>query len=320
MISILCPGQGSQTPGMLAPWLALPGSADLLARFCEAAQLDLTALGTTASAEEIKDTAVAQPLIVATSLIAFNALIQRLEPRTAGGTGYAPSWASASAGHSVGEYAAAVVAGVLADVDAISLVATRGRAMAHAAAQTPTGMSAVIGGDPDQVRTALAALDLVPANVNGGGQVVAAGALTALDELKAHPPVKARVIPLPVAGAFHTTYMAAAVADVNEVAQGLDTHDPELMFVTNADGSQVRDGSQVLAGMVAQIARPVRWDLCQSTLVDRGVDASIELAPAGVLTGLARRCMPGTDLVAIKSPDDLDTAANLIHRTAEESR
>lgn len=297
---------------MLTPWLELPGSAELLARLSEAAGLDLQALGTSADADQIRDTAIAQPLIVASSLVALEALAQRVGPQH--------QWAQATAGHSVGEYAAAVAAGVLSDADAVGLVAARGRAMATAAAQTPTGMSAVIGGEPDAVLQALAGLELVPANVNGGGQVVAAGALTALAQLKDNPPPKARVIPLPVAGAFHTHYMAGAVEAVQAAADGIAPADPQLSILTNGDGSVVPQGSQVLASMVAQIARPVRWDRCQATLVELGVHATIELAPAGVLTGLARRSMPDTELVALKTPADLDTAATLITRTMEESR
>lgn len=312
MIAILCPGQGSQTPGMLTPWLDLPGTADLLGRLSAAAEVDLIALGTTADADTIRDTAVAQPLIVAASLVSLAALTNR--------TGAAPSWAGVTAGHSVGEYAAAAVAGVLTDAQALELVGIRGRAMAAAAAQTPTGMSAVIGGDPAEVLARLAELELVPANVNGGGQVVAAGALLALERLRSSPPAKARVIPLAVAGAFHTDYMASAVEAVSSAAAGLAPADPTITLLTNADGTTVASGSAAVDGMVRQIARPVRWDACQATLADLGVTGIIELCPAGVLTGLARRSLRGVDLLAVKSPDDLDGAAQFIadHRTATE--
>ena len=218
MIAILCPGQGSQAPGMLTPWLELPGTADLLDRLSQAAGLDLRRLGTEADAEEIRDTAVAQPLIVASSLVSLTALTAR--------TGAHTDWAGVTAGHSVGEYAAAVVAGVLTETEALSLVATRGRAMAEAAGRVPTGMAAVVGGDPDEVLAALHALDLVPANVNGGGQVVAAGSLGALARLGESAPAKARVIPLAVAGAFHTEYMRTAVDAVADAAARLSPADP----------------------------------------------------------------------------------------------
>lgn len=312
MIAILCPGQGSQAPGMLSPWLdEVPGARALLERLSGAAQVDLVRLGTDADAEEIKDTAVAQRLIVAASLVSLAALTERVGPQ---GT-----WASVTAGHSVGEYAAAVVAGVLTDTDALALVATRGRAMAAAAAATPTGMSAVVGGDPDEVLAALSALDLVPANVNGGGQVVAAGSLEALARLKESPPARARVIPLAVAGAFHTEYMRSAVEVVAAAAADLSPADPALTLLSNADGEAASSGSAALEAMVAQISRPVRWDACQERLASLGVTAAIELAPAGVLTGLARRTLPGVETVAVKSPADLDAAAELVARHASDS-
>jgi [acyl-carrier-protein] S-malonyltransferase len=306
VIAILCPGQGSQAPGMLSPWLERPGSGELLDRLSTAAGVDLRHLGTDADAEEIKDTAVAQPLIVAASLISLAALTAQTGPQAA--------WASATAGHSVGEYAAAVVAGVLTDSDALALVATRGRAMADAAGRTPTGMSAVVGGDPDEVLAALADLELVAANVNGAGQVVAAGTLDALARLKLNPPTKARVIPLAVAGAFHTEHMSSAVDAVAGAAAGLDPADPKITLLSNSDGSVADGGAAALSAMVAQISRPVRWDACQRTLADLGITAAIELAPAGVLTGLARRTLPGVETVALKTPADLDAAADLVAR------
>lgn len=312
MIAILCPGQGSQAPGMLTPWLELDGTGEVLDRLSDAAALDLRHLGTEADAEAIKDTAVAQPLIVAASLVSLAALTARTGPHA--------DWAGVTAGHSVGEYAAAVVAGVLTDTGALSLVATRGRAMAEAAGRTPTGMAAVVGGDPDEVLAALESLELVPANVNGGGQVVAAGSLEAIARLGESAPAKARVIPLAVAGAFHTEYMRTAVDVVADTAAALSPADPVLTLLTNADGSAVPDGAAALAGMVAQIARPVRWDACQDTLAALGVTAAIELAPAGVLTGLARRTLRGVETVALKSPADLDAAADLVARHTDPSQ
>lgn len=316
MIAILCPGQGSQTPGMLEAWLEIDGTRERLDRYAAAAGVDLLGLGTTADAETIRDTAVAQPLIVAASLVSLAALTERTGPHTA--------WAGAAAGHSVGEYAASAVAGVLDDEDALALVATRGRAMAEAAATTPTGMSAVVGGDPDEVIRTIRAHGLVPANVNGGGQVVAAGTLADLARLKEAAPAKARVIPLPVAGAFHTDHMRPAVEAVAAAAAALTPSDPALTLLTNADGGVVPSGTAALESMVAQIARPVRWDACQATLADLGVTAAVELAPGGVLAGLARRSLPGVEVVAVKSPADLDAAADLVARhrtdTSEESR
>lgn len=304
MIALLSPGQGAQTPGMLEPWLDMDGTAEFLAELSEAAQLDLRALGTTAGAETIKDTKVAQPLIVATSLLSARALSQQVTDRE--------SWIGITAGHSVGEYAAVALAGILSPTDAVALVAARGRAMAAAAAQEPTGMSAVVGGKPDEVDAALHAHDLIAANVNGGGQVVVAGLLSDLQALAEEPPARTRVIPLPVAGAFHTKYMAPAVETVSQAAAGTRTNDPHVRCLSNADGAAVTTGTEALQRLVTQISAPVRWDLCQETMLDDGVEAAIELAPGGVLTGLARRGMRGVQTVALKSPDDLDAAARLI--------
>lgn len=315
MIAVLCPGQGSQTPGMLAPWLELPGVADRLASFSEAAQTDLTAHGTTSDADTIRDTAVAQPLIVATSLLALREIL---------GDRPAADVVDVTAGHSVGELTAAAVAGVLTDADAVGLVAHRARAMAAAAAATPTGMSAVVGGAPAEVLDAIAAAGASPANVNGGGQVVAAGDLESLVRLAEAPPARARVIPLQVAGAFHTAYMQPALDAFAPVASSWPAADPALPLLTNADGSAYGaasagahghgTASDVVAHLVAQIVAPVRWDLCQETLAALGVTAILELAPGGVLTGLAKRTLKGVELLAVKSPADLDAARDLVAR------
>lgn len=297
---------------MLAPWLELDGTADLLAELSEAAQVDLQALGTTADADTIKDTQVAQPLIVATSLVSLHALETRIGTSRFG-------WARLAAGHSVGEFAAAAAAGALSPADALHLVGARGRAMAEAAKQAPTGMSAVVGGKPEEVESALTAHDLVGANVNGGGQVVAAGLLTDLDALAAEPPARARVIPLAVAGAFHTEYMAAAVQTVQTAAAEVDAADPQLQLLSNFEGAALTSGEQTLARLVAQISSPVRWDLCQQTMLEAGVAHVIELAPGGVLAGLARRSMRGVETVALKGPDDLDAAVALITSATEEN-
>lgn len=301
MLAILCPGQGAQTPGMLSPWLEVPELATSLDAYSEAAGLDLRRLGTEADAEEIRDTRNAQPLIVAASLLALQALLG--EDTTAVGV---------TAGHSVGELAAAAVAGALTPGDAMTLVGVRGRAMAEAAAVTPTGMSAVVGGDPDEVAAAIEAHGLTAANVNGGGQVVAAGTLEQLAALSEAPPAKARVIPLQVAGAFHTEHMAPAVADVASAATSLAPSAPRASLLSNADGTAVTSGDDALERIVAQVARPVRWDLCCATMLDLGVTAAVELAPAGVLTGLARRTLPGVQTLALKSPDQIDAARELV--------
>lgn len=302
MIVIACPGQGSQTPGFLAPWAEIPQVATALGELGEAAGIDVLRHGTTSDAETIKDTAVAQPLIVAAGLATAVALF---------GQSYAISGAVVS-GHSVGEITAAGLTGVLTPTDAMAFVALRGRGMAAASAVAPTGMAAVLGGDPDDVQAALAAHGLTPANMNGAGQVVAAGTLEQLAALAADPPAKARVIPLKVAGAFHTAHMAPAVAELASFARDLSTAGPSVPVVSNADGRSLTDGADVLARLVSQVSNPVRWDLCMQTFTDLGATAMVELAPAGTLVGLAKRAMPGVECLAVKTPDDLDRARDLV--------
>ena len=291
---------------MLTPWLEVPGLAETLETYSTVAGIDLRTHGTTSDADTIRDTAVAQPLIVGTSLLTLHALLPEPEQRRAA--------IGVSAGHSVGEFAAVAAAGVLTPEDALVLVRERGAAMADAAALTPTGMSAVLGGDADAVNARLAELGLTPANVNGGGQVVAAGALDALAALAAEPPARAKVIPLQVAGAFHTEYMASAVNRVEALARELQPRDPQVPLLSNFDGAVVASGRDAVDRLVAQIARPVRWDLCQETMLSLGVTGLLELAPGGVLAGLARRTLRGVETVAVKTPDDLEAAADLIRR------
>ncbi|MFJ6652397.1 ACP S-malonyltransferase [Microbacterium sp. NPDC091313] len=302
MIIAVFPGQGSQTPGFLSPWLDLPGARERLDGFSEQAQVDLVAAGTEWDADRIRDTRVAQPLIVAASLLSWHALSERTATRPGG-----------AAGHSVGEIAALVAAGVLADDDGMALVGLRGRAMADAAALEQTGMSAVLGGDTAEVLARLEGLGLTAANHNGGGQIVAAGSLPALAELADAPVAGTRVIPLQVAGAFHTRYMEPAVAALREAAAALAPRSPELTLWTNADGSVVADGRAALDLLVAQVASPVRWDLCMSAFADAGATGIIEFSPAGTLAGLVKRGLRGTPTVAIKTPDDLDAAVALLN-------
>ncbi len=308
MIVIVCPGQGSQTPGFLAPWLELPGLRDQLTALSDAAEVDLVTHGTTSDEDTIKDTAVAQPLLVGAGLLALRALGGAGDGTDAG----SPAGTGALAGHSVGEITAAAAAGVLTETDAMRFVAQRGRAMAQASAATPTGMSAVLGGDPDDVLAAIERHDLTPANVNGAGQVVAAGALDALAAFAADPPTRARVIPLKVAGAFHTHFMQPAVGELRDAWADHDVSDPGVTLVSNRDGAVVTDGREVLDRLVAQVSNPVRWDLCMERFTDLGVTAILELPPAGTLVGLAKRALKGVELLALKTPDDLDAARTLI--------
>ncbi|MFF3453905.1 ACP S-malonyltransferase [Streptomyces sp. NPDC002730] len=298
MLVLVAPGQGAQTPGFLTPWLDLPGAADRIAAWSDAIGLDLAHYGTKADADEIRDTAVAQPLLVAAGLLSAAALGE-MSP-------------GAVAGHSVGEITAAVFAGVLDDTAALGFVRTRGLAMAEAAAVTETGMSAVLGGDPEQVVAHLEKLGLTPANVNGAGQIVAAGTAEQLAALAEDKPEKARVIALKVAGAFHTHHMAPAVATLQEAAAGLTVADPAVPYVSNKDGQTVAGGDDVIARLVGQVANPVRWDLCMETFKERGVTALIEVCPGGTLTGLAKRALPGVQTLALKTPDDLDAARTLL--------
>jgi [acyl-carrier-protein] S-malonyltransferase len=281
------PGQGAQTPGFLSPWLELPGLAEQIGAWSELAGRDLVRLGTTGSAEEITDTSVAQPLLVAAALAAADLLG---EP-------------DAAAGHSVGELAAGAIAGVLSTNDAIRLTRVRGEAMAAACDDEPTSMIAVLGGDEATVLAAVADAGLTPANVNGAGQIVAGGTLAQLEAFTANPPAGARVRPLRVAGAFHTRHMAPAVDALAAAAAGTVIKDPSITLLSNADGAVVTSGTHWVERIVAQVAAPVRWDLCMGTMSDMGVTALIEL--------------PGVERLALKSPDQLDAARQLIAAHAQ---
>ncbi|MFE9562309.1 ACP S-malonyltransferase [Streptomyces sp. NPDC006487] len=307
MLVLVAPGQGAQTPGFLTPWLELPGAADRVAGWSDAIGLDLAHYGTKADADEIRDTAVAQPLLVAAGLLAAAELTSKAGPGAFG----------AVAGHSVGEITAAAYAGVLSDKDALSFVRTRGLAMAEAAAITETGMAAVLGGDPDVVVAHLEKLGLTPANVNGAGQIVAAGTAEQIAALVAEKPEGSmKVVALKVAGAFHTHHMAPAVAGLEQAAAALSPADPALTYVSNKDGQVVTTGADVVARLVGQVANPVRWDLCMETFAALGVTGIVELSPGGTLTGLAKRALKGVPSVALKTPDDLDKAAALVSEHA----
>jgi [acyl-carrier-protein] S-malonyltransferase len=306
VLVIVAPGHGAQAPGFLAPWLELPHFEDRLRWLSACAGLDLVHYGTEADAETIKDTAIAQPLLVAAGLVSALEIFPH------------PSDAfhsvGAAAGHSVGEITAAAGTGVISAEQAMVLVRERGRAMADAAALKPTGMTAVLGGDPDEVAAALDRHGLTPANNNGSGQVVAAGTLEQLAAFKEDPPAKARLIPLSVAGAFHTEHMAPAVDTLAGYARAVSVHDPRTSLISNRDGAVVSEGRAVLARIVSQVSNPVRWDLCMTAMGELGVTAVIEVPPAGTLTGLIKRALPGVETVALKTPDDLEAARDLVAR------
>lgn len=302
VLAITAPGQGAQTPGFLTAWLDVPGVAGRLAWWSAVTGLDLIRYGTTADAEEIRDTAVAQPLLVAAALAAYEAL------------GVTPD---VTAGHSVGELAAGAIAGVLTPEAALVLVRERGRSMAEAAAVTETGMTALLGGEPEDVLAALDKHGLTPANMNGAGQVVAAGTMEQLAALADAPPEHTRIRPLSVAGAFHTHHMAPAVDALRRLTPGMPLADPGTRLLSNRDGAVVTGGADFVARLVGQVSAPVRWDSCMATMADLGVTTFVELPPAGTLAGLARRALPGVRTVALKTPDDLDKARALI---AQETR
>ncbi len=316
MLAVLAPGQGAQKPGMLTEWLELPGAEPFFSWAGAIAGADLLTLGTEGDAEAIKDTAVTQPLVVAMSLFVARELGGLPGPVT-----HTPHAGRdvVIAGHSVGELTAAALAGVLSVEAAIALTAVRGRAMAAACAQEPTGMSAVLGGDPDEVLAAIERHGLTPANMNGAGQVVAAGSLEGLAALKADPPEKARIMPLSVAGAFHTSYMAPARAQLEALIGGLSPAEPSRLLLSNADGQAVTGGAEVLSRLVSQVTSPVRFDECLATMRGLGVSAVIELPPAGALAGLAKRewkglkvAGKGIEILALSGPADLDRARELI--------
>lgn len=306
MLAIVAPGQGAQAPGFLKPWLAEPTFADRLNWLSAVSGLDLAYYGSDADAETIRDTAVAQPLLVAAGLLAALELF----PHPAD----AYPLIGVAAGHSVGEITAAAGVGVLSAEQAMVFVRERGRAMAAASAVTPTSMTALVGGNPDEVLASISEHGLTAANHNGSGQVVAAGTVEQLAGLAAAPPARTRLIPLSVAGAFHTIHMQPAVARLAGLARAITTHDPRSRLLSNADGQVVHDGRDVLRRLVAQVSVPVRWDLCLAAMSDLGVTGLLEMPPAGTLTGIAKRNLKGVELLALNTPDQLEDALEFVQR------
>ncbi len=304
MIAVLFPGQGAQSPGMLEPWLELPEVAAHLRELSEVTDVDIISHGTTSDAETIRDTAVAQPLLVAAGLASARVALAGTAPGVV-------------AGHSVGELGAAALAGVISESEAMRLVSARAQAMAAAAAGSdPTSMAAVLGGVEQEVLERLDELGLTPANMNGGGQIVAAGGKAGIEALATQPPLRSRVIELQVAGAFHTSYMKPAVKALADAAASATPQDPATALLSNADGTVVTSGADALARIVGQVANPVRWDLCQARMLELGVTAILEVAPGGVLTGLAKRSLKGVPAVALKTPEDLPAARELLEQHA----
>ncbi len=304
VLVVVAPGQGAQSPGFLTPWLDVPGVRERLEWLSVVSGIDLIKHGTESDADTIRDTAIAQPLIVGSGLVTLLSLFPH--PSTA------YSSIGAGAGHSVGEITAAVGAGVLTAEQAMIFVRERGKAMADAAARTATGMSAVLGGEADEIVAKCEELGLTPANMNGAGQIVIAGTESQLQAFADNPPDGCRVRPLEVAGAFHTEHMGPAVGWLGRLSNAVTTHDPRIRLLSNADGRVVHDGRDVLRRLVNQVSNPVRWDLCMETMADLGVTAVLEIPPAGTLTGLAKRALPGVETLAVKTPDDLDAAWAMI--------
>lgn len=306
MLAIVAPGQGAQTPGFLGPWLEDQAFSDRLGWLSAVAGMDLADYGTTADAETIRDTAVAQPLLVASSLVAALALFPHPADVLAR--------IGMVSGHSVGEIAAAAGAGVMSAEQAMVFVRERGRAMAEASAISPTGMTAVLGGEPAEVLAALDRHGLTPANTNGSGQVVAAGSMAQLQQLADDPPAKARLVPLSVAGAFHTEHMQPAVDRLAALARAISTHDARTRLVSNQDGQVIHSGREVLRRLVTQVSSPVRWDLCMQTMADLGVTGVLEMPPAGTLTGILKRQLKSVETFALKTPDQLDDARAFVDK------
>ena len=306
MLAIVAPGQGAQTPGFLKPWLEDPVFAARLEWLSVVAGLDLVHYGTEADEATIRDTAVAQPLLVGAGLVSALSLFPHP----------ADAWAAVgvTGGHSVGEITAAAGVGVISAEQAMVLVRERGRSMATASARTPTSMTAVLGGDREEVLAALDKHGLTAANDNGPGQIVAAGTVEQLEAFAEEPPAKARLVPLSVAGAFHTEHMRPAVDDLGRLARAVTTHDSRTRLISNRDGQVVHHGREVLKRLVSQVANPVRWDLCMQTMLDLGVTGLLEMPPAGTLTGIARRAMKGVESFALKTPDQLGDARAFVER------
>ena len=307
MIALTCPGQGAQTAGFLAPWLELESFKTEIEKYSAILEMDLVHFGTEADADQIKDTKIAQPLIVAASMASHAALISALQD---------DSMFEGVAGHSVGEIAAAKIAGVLDTEAALKFVKARGEQMAMAASLDASSMAAVVGGEQDTVLSHLSNLGLFAANYNGKGQIVAAGSSSKIQDLVSNPPAGTRVVGLAVAGAFHTSFMETAKVALTSLALSISCDNPKLLLWSNSDGAKVDGGDKFLDLLIKQVANPVRWDLTLDSMVSDGVSAVIELLPGGTLTGIAKRAMPGVATLALKSPEDIEKAVSFVREQA----
>ena len=303
MIALTCPGQGAQTPGFLTPWLELDSFKNEIEKYSAVLEMDLVQFGTEADADQIKDTKIAQPLIVAASMASHAILVQALKD---------DSLFAGVAGHSVGEIAAANIAGVVSMEAALKFVKARGEQMAEASSLESSSMAAVVGGEQELVLDHLSNMGLFAANYNGKGQIVAAGSSSRIQELIANPPSGTRVVGLAVAGAFHTSFMETAKVALTSLASSIRTENPKLLLWSNSDGSRVKSGDRCLELLINQVSKPVRWDKTMDAMVSDGVSAVIELLPGGTLTGIAKRAMPGVATLALKSPEDIEKAVKFV--------
>ncbi len=305
MLALVAPGQGSQSVGMLAPWVADSQTKDLVESWSELISVDLLKLGQLGTAEEIKSTDIAQLLIFITSYLSSLALDLR----------NAKDSSIVYAGHSVGEFAAYSLAGTFEVDQALRLVAKRGQAMLSATKVfSKTGMSAVLGGNKEEVLSYLREFDLIPANINSNGQIIAAGSLENLERLSSSPLEGTRIRPLEVSAAFHTKFMEPAVSQFTEIFKTLSVNSPRQIVLSNKNGERLSKPTDIMENLIQQVISPVRWDLCQAKMVELGVTGMLELAPGGTLCGIAKKEIPNVETFAIKSPEDIQGANDFIRK------
>ena len=305
MLAVVAPGQGSQSVGMLSPWVTDSKDKELVDSWSSLISVDLLKLGQSGNSEEIKSTDNAQLLIFITSILSsLNLDLKNAKDQSI-----------IFAGHSVGEFAAYSIAGTFEVDQALKIVARRGQSMLAATnAFSKTGMSAVLGGNNDEVISYLREFNLIPANINSNGQIIAAGTLENLDRLANTPPAGTRVRPLEVSAAFHTKYMEPAISRFKEIFRDLNTNSPSQIILSNKNGEELNKSTDIIENLINQVISPVRWDLCQAKMVELGVTGMLELAPGGTLCGIAKKEIPSVETFAIKSPEDIQSANDFIRK------
>jgi [acyl-carrier-protein] S-malonyltransferase len=305
MLAVCAPGQGSQFSGMLKPWLVIPEIKSAISDFSDQLEIDIAEIGCNYADNDIRTTDLAQVLIVVNSIISHKLLRDNLNSKND----------IVCAGHSVGEIAAGLFSGVYIVDAALSLVRKRGIAMAKAASHSSeTGMAAILGGSKEEVINYLVQFNLIAANINSDGQIVAAGGKSDLINLQENPMPNTRVRPLDVAAAFHTNYMDSAKNEFEDFVSTIEVSDPNSGVLSNSDGQKVISGKDFVDKLVRQIISPVRWDLCQESFISLGVTGMLELAPGNTLCGIAKRQIPNVETFAFKSPDDLQGAIDFINK------